>query len=207
MSHEQPWRPATLPSPLEAVIAARTDAAGRLTLRSDSNRFWGHVVAWLLLIVAAVANNRSGLSGPDALTVGQAVLVAACLFITSIAALIVLGRPHVTVVDRSVTVRNPLRTYRLDRSTMESLDEGFWGFPLLRLRGRRSLRVFGLGESSNESMQGGGDGAVILRSLIPEERAGTQTVQQESSHWSLMSGSLLLLLLGWLAYALAVTLL
>ncbi|GAA4117766.1 hypothetical protein GCM10022415_15980 [Knoellia locipacati] len=207
MSDEQPWRPATLPSPLEAGIAARTDASGRLTLRSDSNMFWGHVVAWLLLAVAVGANNRSGLSGPDALTVGQAVLVAACLFVTSLAALMVFGRPHVTVADRWVTVRNPLRTYRMDISTLESLDEGFWGFPLLRLRGGRSLRVFGLGESSNESMQGGGDGAVILRSLISQEEAGTPAVQQESGHWSLMSGSLILLLLGWLAYVLAVTLL
>lgn len=153
--------------------------------------------------MAAVANNRSGLTGADRLTHWEAVGVAAALCLVSVLALVVLARPHVTVLDGRLSVRNPVRKYDLALAEAGSLEPGFLGFPTLRLRDGRAIRLMGLGESSRDTMEGGGEDALVLRAVMAENPHVSRTDRgpQLSKAWAVMDRSLALLLMGWLSYA------
>lgn len=154
--------------------------------------------------MAAVANNKWGMTGIDALTPREALGVAAALFATSVLALVVLGRAHVTVRYGTLSVRNPLRKYELALAAVRSLERGFLGFPSLQVRNGRAIRVMGLGESTKDAMEGGAEHVLILRAVICESHDDSRTDcdPQVRKTWAVMDGSLALLLMGWLAYAL-----
>ena len=154
--------------------------------------------------MAAVANNQSGMKGIDALTPWESVGIAAALFAVSVLALVVLGRSHVTLRDGTLSVRNPLRKYELALAAARSLEPGFLGFPSLHVRNSQTIRVMGLGESTKDTMAGGAEDALILRAVIGESSHDSRTDcdPHVRKSWAVLDGSLALLLVGWLAYAL-----
>ena len=134
VSDDEKWRPRTLPS---AIVQGRLDRlnpqTGELQFRNGSNLFWGYVLAWGLFALAAALLNKSSLSDSDPMSPTEVVEYAAATFLASTGALIVLARPYVTLSHDVLTVRNPLRTYRLAAKAVESLTSGVWGFPRLRV--------------------------------------------------------------------------
>ena len=190
---------------MELAQSARTDSRGRMRLRSDANMFWGFVCAWSVLGLAALVNNKTGLTGTDPLTPLQAVEFAAGLFAFSIAVLVVLARSHVTLQDGTLTIRNPLRRYDLALAAAQSLEPGFWGFPNLQVHNEQTIRVMGLEESTKDRMEGGLEDAAILRNVIAAVSAEDRTHADArvTKSWAVMDRSLAFLLIGWLAYALS----
>jgi uncharacterized membrane protein len=91
--------------------------------------FWAYVLAWGPFGLAPVLLNKSILSASDPMTPAEVVAYATGMFLASTGSLCVLARPYVTLADRIVTIRNPLRTYRFDLTAVESLTSGFWGSP------------------------------------------------------------------------------
>jgi hypothetical protein len=91
--------------------------------------FWGYVIAWGLFGMAALLLNKSIRTGSDPMAPREAAAYGAGLFLASIAAFCVLGRPFVTLASGVLTVRNPLRAYAVELAAVESLDSGLAGFP------------------------------------------------------------------------------
>lgn len=148
MTGEEKWRPRSLPSPLEQARLDRLNPrTGELRLRNGSNMFWGHALAWGLVGAAALGLNKSILTDSDPMTPAEVLAYATGIFLASVTALCVLGRPYVTVGEGTALVRNPMRTYRFQLADVESLNSGFCGFPRLIVAGR-GIRVMGLEEST-----------------------------------------------------------
>jgi hypothetical protein len=166
--------------------------------------FWGHVLAWGLVGAAALGLNKSILTDSDPMTPGEVLAYASGMFLASVTALCVLGRPCVTVREGTVFVRNPLRTYRFQLADVESLESGFWGFPRLIVAGRR-IRAMGLEETTLDHLPGGSDDMAVLHAELGEQpsRHGTRSAAGIHARASIMDRGLAFLLAGWAAYALS----
>ena len=201
------WRPDSGPSPMDLAIAARTDDEGRIRLRSDANHFWGCLSAWMLLGLAAIANNASGLTGEDALSPIEAAAVAVALFAASVGALIVLGRSHAVVADKHLEVRNPLRTYEVPVVSVRSLEPGLVGFPALLLEGGSIIHVWGLGGNLRDELEGGSEDAAILKALIARANGHEFLTSRPTvrTRWSVFDRSLIVLVVAWGLYACSFT--
>lgn len=205
MTGEEKWRPRSLPSPLEQARLDRLNPrTGELRLRNGSNMFWGHALAWGLVGAAALGLNKSILTDSDPMTPAEVLAYATGIFLASVTALCVLGRPYVTVGEGTALVRNPMRTYRFQLADVESLNSGFWGFPRLIVAGR-GIRVMGLEESTLDHLAGGSDDMAVLHTELGKQpsRHENQSAAGICARWAIMDRGLALLLAGWGAYALS----
>lgn len=171
-----------------------------MRFRNRSNMFWGYVAAWGLFGMSALLLNKSILSVPDPMTGREVLEYAAAMFTASIAAACVLGRPYLTLHDGLVTIRNPLRIYRLRLLDVESVVSGFWGFPKLSAADR-TIRVMGMEESG----LGRSDDMSVLQMELEAQRleGGQGHSAGVVAHWAPMDLGLGLLLAAWAAYALS----
>lgn len=151
------WRPRTAPSGLQQARQNRVSPeTGQMELRNLSNAFFGHVLAWGLLIMACVLLNRGiRLEGSDPMTVREVAGIAGALFAASVLALVILARAFVRIHPRTgmAFVRNPARTYEFHLASVGSLTSSVWGFPKLVVAGA-AIRLMGMEESTRQHMQG-----------------------------------------------------
>ncbi len=164
--------------------------------------FCGHVLAWGLVGAAALGLNKSILTDSDPMTPAEVLAYATGIFLVSVTALCVLGRPYVTVREGTALVRNPLRTYRVQLADVESLKSGFWGFPQLIVAGR-GIRVMGLEETTLDYLAGGSDDMAVLHTELGKQPSKTPSTQGIRARWAIMDRGLALLLAAWAAYALS----
>jgi hypothetical protein len=173
-----------------------------MCFRNFSNMLWGYVLAWGLFGMAALFLNRSILTESDPMAPGEFVAYAAGTFLASMGALCVLARPFVSLSRGTLTVRNPLRIYTCDFAAVESLTNGFWGFPQLVVAGRGIL-LMGMEESNLQLMRGGSDDMAVLQAEIADRNpddlhAGAGL----HARWALLDRGLVLLMVAWGLYAL-----
>lgn len=101
-----------------------------------------------------------------------------------------------------MTVRKALRVYVFSLSQVESVADGFWGFPKLSVAGR-TIRVMGMEQNGMDQIGGGSDDMVVSRAEPADSvhadfdpsRAGVRV------RWSPIDRGLALLLAAWGAYA------
>lgn len=203
VSEDEKWRPRSLPSPLEQARLEGLDrGSGELRLRNGSNMFWGYIAAWTLFGLAALFWNRSILAEPGRESRTELTVSIFCLFLASVLALCVLGRPYVTVRSGVVFGRNPIRTYRFHLADVKSLTSGFWGFPKFVVADR-SIRLMGMEESTLDSMRGGSQAMAVLQAEFAGMEPDRGHARDVGIHarWALMDRGLALLLAGWTFYA------
>ena len=179
----------------------RDPDTGEMRFRNGSNMFWGYALAWALFGMSALLLNKSILTDSDPMTGSEVLRYAAGMFIASTAALCVLARPYLTLRKGQVTVRNPLRVYRFSLGQVESVEDGFWGFPKLTAAGR-TMRVMGMEQTGLDEMSGGSDDLVVFQAdLAGRDLTAPDTAAPVSVHWSPMDRGLGLLLAAWAVYA------
>lgn len=180
----------------------RDPETGEMRFRNRSNTVWGYIAAWALFVLPALLLNKSILTDPDPMSGPEVARYAAAMFMASTAALCVLGRPYVTLREGLVTVRNPLRVYRFALSHVESVEDGFFGFPKLVACGR-TIRVMGMEQSGFDQLEGGSDDMVVFKAELAD-RDRTNVDPTEAGllmRWSPMDRGLALLLAAWAVYA------
>ena len=179
----------------------RDPETGEMRFRNGSNMFWGYAVAWGLFGMSALLLNKSILTDPDPMTGPEVAQFAAGMFSASVAVLCVFARPYVTLRNGRVTVRNPLRIYRFALSQVQSVEDGFSGFPKLVVAGR-TIRVMGMEQTGLDQMSGGSEDMVVFQAERADARVSTGDDGAEVGvRWSLMDRGLALLLAAWAMYA------
>ena len=180
----------------------RDPETGEMRFRNRSNTFWGYIAAWALFALAALLLNKSILTDPDPMSASEVARYAAAMFMASTTALCIMGRPYVTLREGLVTVRNPLRVYRFALSHVESVEDGFFGFPKLVASGR-TIRVMGMEQTGFDPLEGGSDDIVVFKAELAdrEKTTGDPAEAGLSMRWSPMDRGLALLLAVWAVYA------
>jgi len=202
MEEGEKWRPKSHTSTLEHGRQFMTDPqTGEMLFRNRSNMFWGYVAAWGLFGMSALMLNKSILTDPDPMSEREVLGTAAAMFTASVAAACILGRPYLTLRDGLVTIRNPLRVYKLRLADVTSVVSGFWGFPRLTAAGR-TIRVMGMEEGG---LGGDSDDMAVLQMELEAQRTEPREGHSEGvlAHWAPMDLGLGLLLAAWAAYALS----
>lgn len=179
----------------------RDPQTGEMRFRNGSNMFWGYILAWGLFGMSALWLNKSILTDPDPMTGPEVAQYAAGMFFASVTALCVLGRPYLTLRDGGVTVRNPMRIYRFALSRVQSVENGFCGFPKLVVAGR-TIRAMGMEQTGLDQISGGSDDMVVFQAELADASVNTGDAGAVVSlRWSLMDLGLALLLAAWAIYA------
>ena len=195
------WRPT--PAPTNAQLARMyREASGRLVLRNYTNLIGGYIWAWLLFVLAAWTYNRTATSPPDAISQAELIRMAVALATFSIAGFWTLALPRVvTYDDATAVVVNPLRTYRVDLASVDSLESSRLSYPRLTVSGR-TIRMIGLEQPLLESLGDAGENAALLRGEIENAGADGQGHQRPAmtvGHTNPgLGGSLLLV--AWAGY-------
>jgi hypothetical protein len=194
------WRPRTHDLVASAKADRTNPATGRTRLRNGSSWFWGGLVAWALLAMAAVLLNKNALAGPDPMTPVEVALTACCLCLASVAAFVVLVRPFVELDSGNVLVRNPLRRHLVQAAKCRGVEDGWLGYPRLRLD-TRAITLFALEEALSARIAGGSIDRAILEREIEDARTDSTPSPDERARWSLLDRGVVVLGLGWVLYA------